>query len=52
MMVGVPRSCSAAVFCGSGGMVSLVVALDLAGAGLGGVLGGAATGGAGCARRA
>jgi hypothetical protein len=53
MRVGVPRSCSAAVFGGSGAVGSLVVALDRAGGGLGGVLGGgAATGGAGCARRA
>src|ERR1700733_15103135 len=52
MRVGVPRSCSAVVLGNSGGTGSLLTDLDFAEAGLGGVLGGASTGGAGCARSA
>src|ERR1700733_3078688 len=50
--VGVPRSCSAAVLGGSGGAGSLLEGFSFARVGFGGPLGGAATGGAGCARRA
>src|SRR5882757_6222726 len=50
--VGVPRSCSAAVFGGSGWVGSVLEGLSFAKVGFGGPLGGAATGGAGCARRA
>src|SRR5882757_6514204 len=52
MRVGVPRSCSAAVFGGSGWAGSVLEGLSFAKVGFGGPLGGAATRGAGCARRA
>src|ERR1700738_684099 len=50
--VGVPRSCSAVVFGGSGWLGSVLEGLSFAKVGFGGPLGGAAIGGAGCARRA